>query len=169
MAVSEWFPKVNVVDSAAAPPDTGTLPSELAPSKKATVPAAANGDIDAMSMTLWPATAGLGDAVICVVVAVLEGPVTCTVPLAVRLWHELPLICWTDTTTVKLPDAVSRLAGTVTSISPAAALLMAREVPFQVTVSADPEHGADELPANPLPRMRTAVAELPAGIVLGVI
>jgi hypothetical protein len=42
-------------------------------------------------------------------------------------------------------------------------------VPFHVTVSAEPAHGDDVAPARLLPRIRSAVAELPAAIELGTI
>ena len=56
----ECGPTVNAeVDSAALPPLSGMLPSEVAPSKNCTVPVAANGDTVAVRVTFCPDAEGL--------------------------------------------------------------------------------------------------------------
>jgi predicted lipoprotein len=47
------------VDSVALPPVSGTVPSEVAPSKNCAVPVAADGDTVAVKVTFCPAAEGL--------------------------------------------------------------------------------------------------------------
>jgi hypothetical protein len=62
-AVSEWLPADNAdVESDAAPLVTGTVPSEVAPSRNCTAPVAVAGETPAINVTAWLTVAGLGEA-----------------------------------------------------------------------------------------------------------
>ena len=70
--MSEWLPAASAdVESDAAPLLTGTVPSEVAPSRNCTVPVAVDGETAALNVTDWPTVAGLGDAASVLVVAAL--------------------------------------------------------------------------------------------------
>ena len=47
-----------VVENVATPPETGPVPMEVAPSKKVTVPVAADGVTVAVNVTDWPEVDG---------------------------------------------------------------------------------------------------------------
>jgi hypothetical protein len=85
--VIEWLPRASdEVESDAVPPESGELPSEVAPSKNVTVPVATAGVTVAESVTLSPTTEGFGEVVTAVVVVGLF--TTCVTAGDVLLWKK---------------------------------------------------------------------------------
>jgi ribosomal protein S5 len=77
--VIEWLPTTSAdVALVATPPESGELPSEVAPSKNSTVPVAADGVTVAVSVTLSPTTDGFGALVTAVVVLAFVTECKCT-------------------------------------------------------------------------------------------
>jgi len=75
----EWLPSASAeVDLVATPPESGEVPSEVAPSKNSTVPVAADGVTVAVIVTPSPTSDGFGVVVTAVVVLALVTECVCT-------------------------------------------------------------------------------------------